>query len=44
MGVETPIPPVLMNTAAPGGAPPRRPEEVFLQGSREELFALEKQA
>ncbi len=24
MGVETPIPPVGMNAAAPGGAPPRR--------------------
>jgi hypothetical protein len=24
MGVETPIPPIMMNSAAPGGAPPRR--------------------
>lgn len=24
MGVETPIPPVMMNAVAPGGAPPRR--------------------
>jgi hypothetical protein len=24
MGVETPIPPKMMNTAAPEGAPPRR--------------------
>jgi len=24
MGVETPIPPKMMNAAAPGGAPPRR--------------------
>ncbi len=24
MGVETPMPPVVMNAAAPGGAPPRR--------------------
>jgi hypothetical protein len=24
MGVETPIPPMVMNTAAPDGAPPRR--------------------
>ena len=24
MGVKTPIPPVGMNAAAPGGAPPRR--------------------
>ncbi len=28
MGVETPIPPVGMNAAAPGGAPPRRISEV----------------
>jgi hypothetical protein len=24
MGVETPIPPIMMNPAAPDGAPPRR--------------------
>jgi hypothetical protein len=24
MGVETPIPPITMNAAAPDGAPPRR--------------------
>jgi len=24
MGVETPIPPIMINTAAPDGAPPRR--------------------
>jgi hypothetical protein len=24
MGVETPIPPIMMNSASPGGAPPRR--------------------
>jgi len=38
MGVETPIPPVTMIAAAPGGAPPRRSREIFLQRSREYLF------
>jgi hypothetical protein len=28
MGVETPIPPIVMNAAAPGGVPPRRIKKV----------------
>ncbi len=33
MGVETPIPPVGMNAAAPGGAPPRRIRTVNRENS-----------
>ncbi len=29
MGVETPIPPVMIGAAAPDGAPPRRINTVF---------------
>ena len=34
MGVETPIPPKMINPAAPGGAPPRRISKV-----REKILA-----